>query len=125
MLLKSAESINSIRWISSERKYPQDPQRTAGAVSFFSPRLYTSSDPFNGELNVATLLQSKETTQAESTRNRRSTRHQLELVSATAIRSGRPRRELHKANPQVVSWSRGYRPHIPGAQEASFPDEFV
>lgn len=53
---RNAESSSSTAWITRDSKCPHDPERTAGAVSDFSPRVYTSKDPLRGALQVDTLL---------------------------------------------------------------------
>lgn len=50
------QSSSSSTWITTESTCPWEPRRTAGAVSALSPKLYTNSEPFNGELHAVTLL---------------------------------------------------------------------
>jgi len=54
---KNAQLRSSTTWITTDSRWPWDPQRTAGAVSTLSPKLYTSKDPLRGELHVVTLLE--------------------------------------------------------------------
>ena len=56
MCRRNAKSSSSTAWITTDNKCPYDPNRTAGAVSDFSPRVYTSKDPLRGALQVDTLL---------------------------------------------------------------------